>query len=196
MRLKFGCATLVFVSAIATSAHAASLPEGCGSEAMQFKVKAEKGTAIPAVDAGKALLVFVQTTEGEGAGSPLSRFAVDGEWVGAARGKSYIVVPIAPGAHKLCASRQSGAQAERDNVGAAHLDVVAGKTYYLEFKIKTSEAGPAGQAGGGAGLMLNNAPDMTAKRHETIDTAQFLVVSEQSADDAMKHAQHSVSTPK
>jgi Protein of unknown function (DUF2846) len=194
MRLKLGIAALAF--AATTAAYAATLPEGCGNDAIQYKAKAEKGGSIPAPEAGKAQLVFIQTHEGDGEGMPLSRFAVDGEWVGAAKGRSYVVVSIAPGEHKLCASRQSSIRMEKENAGADHVNAEAGKTYYFQFTIKTSEVDPAKQANGGTNQMLNNTPDMTAKRHETIDTAEFTSVTEQGADEAIKHAQHSVASAK
>jgi hypothetical protein len=200
MRLRFGFVVLLFVTVAATSARAASLPEGCGNDAVQFKVKTEKGGPIPASDSNRAQLVFVQKTEGDEAGSPLSRFAVDGEWVGAVRGKSYFIVPVTPGPHKICASRQSNAQMEKANVGAIHMDAAAGKVYYFEFIIKTTEVGFLQRANGGAGGSMETSggstPDMTAKRHDTTDVAELIQIDELDVADAMKHAQHSVFTTK
>lgn len=171
MRLSSGFTALILFSA-ATSAFAAALPAGCGVDAVQYKVKTEKGGSLAAAEAGKAQLVFVQMTEGEGGGVPLSRFAVDGDWVGAATGKSYMVVAVAPGAHTLCASRQSSARAEKDNAGTARVDAVAGKTYYFEFRIKTIDVGFAAPQGGSS-LPGQYPGSMTAKSHPTVDQAEF-----------------------
>lgn len=57
-----------------------------------------------------------------------SKLAVDGKWVGVNRGHNYFFVHLEPGDHFLCS------KAENKSVMA--LKVEAGKTYFVEQKIK------------------------------------------------------------
>ena len=193
-----GFSLLLFALSLsfAVTAHA-TLPGGCGNEAVQFKVKTDKSQAVPlTAEPNKARIVFVQTLDGEPfASGPLSRFGVDGSWVGATKGSSYFAISVDPGMHTICASRQSGIAAERENVGTAKINARAGQTYYLNFKVSRNEVGPA--QGHAAGQSLGYAsPDMTSKPRDTIDTAEFSALDSAKAEPLLKHMQVSVSAQK
>ena len=185
---------LACVSAVA--AHAA-LPQGCGNDATQFKVKTDKAQGVSLTpEAGKAKIVFVQTLDGEAfAGAPITRFAVDGTWTGATKGSSYFAISVDPGMHTVCASRQSGASSEKANVGMVKVNAQAGQTYYYNFKITRSEVGAA--QGHAAGQSLGySTPDMTAKPRDTVDTAEFNTLDADKAEPLVKRMQVSTSSPK
>lgn len=57
-----------------------------------------------------------------------TKLAVDGQWVGINRGNNYFFFTLAPGEHYFCS------QAENKSVFA--MTVEAGKTYYLQQKIR------------------------------------------------------------
>ncbi len=152
-------------------------PDACGKDAVQFKVKTEKVNAANAApEAGKAMIVFVENLDGDFSSAPTIRFALDGSWVGAGKGKSYVAVPVESGTHHLCASRQSSIHDEKMNVGVVTLNPEAGNVYFYEFTIKRTEIGDASLQGG------NSVPgrvggSMAAKSRPTVDTVDFRALS-------------------
>jgi hypothetical protein len=184
-----------FALIVPVAAHAA-LPEGCGNASVQFKVKTDKKQPAPgAAPADSAQLIFVQSLDGDFAGAPTTRFGIDGSWVGADKGQSYFVVNVTPGAHHICAARQSGISQERDNVGAAVIQVQAGKTYYFDFKVTRNEIGAANGHAAGQALGYST-PDMTAKPKDTMDTAEFTSLDNVQGMDRTQKFALSTSTPK
>lgn len=57
-----------------------------------------------------------------------TKLGVDGKWVGVNRGNNYFFLTLEPGEHYFCS------QAENKSVLA--LSVEAGKTYYLQQKVR------------------------------------------------------------
>jgi hypothetical protein len=174
-------------------------PESCGSDAVQYKVKTEKKQSPSAAEAGKALIVFIESTEGNFFPLPTARFGVDGNWVGADRGPSYFAYSVTPGLHKLCAARQSGIKADKDVVGVVTVNAEAGKVYYYEFKIMRTVVGSLsrGDGGGaGAGGLLPSTPNMTAREGESVDTVSFNALSDDQVAKLMRTAPVSISTAK
>ncbi len=79
---------------------------------------------------GKGLVYVVRPTM---MGNKIqTKLAVDAQWVGVNRGHNYFSLQLDPGDHYLCS------KAENTNVMA--LRVEAGKTYFVEQKIKTGWA--------------------------------------------------------
>ncbi len=86
--------------------------------------KTKHPTPGPSPD--KALLYVVRPTM---KGNKIqTKLAVDGQWVGVNRGHNYFFLELDPGDHYFCS------KAENRSVAAFKLE--AGKTYYLEQKIK------------------------------------------------------------
>jgi len=118
---------------------------GCGANQIHFDVKTDKKqhpTAQP--DAGKALVYVIGTSWNDYVavhiGTPLTRFGIDGTWVGANGYRSYFFFPVEPGDHRLCTSVQSRFErVVKSSAAATSFTAEAGKTYY--FRTKT----PAGQ---------------------------------------------------
>ena len=202
-RVKF----LIFIIAttmVASAARAEVWPAGCGKEDVQFKVKTDKKSQVPgAPEAGKAQIIFVEAVKGPFGTAPVARFGVDGAWVGANRGTSYFVVSVDPGEHQLCASRQSAARSEREDVGKATVHAEAGQVYYYQFKIdrieigvRTRADGGAAGLGGGGGGMMGNTPNMTARDLPTTDSVDFTTLTEDEWRNVAKTAALSTSVPK
>ncbi len=102
--LTLGAALL----AVPAIAKADALPVSCGADTTQYKVSHIRPDAPPTAPAGQALVVLIQKPTGEVfATDPILRLAVDGTWVGAVKGRSYIAIPVSHGSHKLCVSSHS-----------------------------------------------------------------------------------------
>src|SRR5580704_6216207 len=113
-------------------AAAARTAAGCGPSQTQFDVKLDDTLHIPAQpEEGKAV-VYVFEDDFTG---PTMRIGVDGTWVGATNGKSFIYFTLAPGEHSVCTEWQSNVfKKTSERVGAAKsLSVEAGKVYYLRM---------------------------------------------------------------
>jgi hypothetical protein len=188
MKKKF--LLVLVIAAFAGNARAAERSAACGKDMVQFKVKTDKKQPLPAdPEPGKAQVIFVEAVKGAFGTAPTTRYAVDGGWVGANRGASYFVVSVDPGQHHLCASRQSSIKAEKENVGITDLLAGAGQVYYYEFKIVRTEIGTlktADGGGAGAGGLLPNTPDMTARQLPTVDSIEFTTLSDDEGRSRIK----------
>jgi hypothetical protein len=177
----------------AGSAFAASLPGGCGDDAVQYKVKTEKARALDVPAPGSSQLVVIHTLAGDDwNGQPIARIAVDGKWLGAVKGHTYFTADIAPGPHTVCVSRQTSIRAEKDNVSVSSINAQPGQPVYLDFTITRSAIDDTKSHA--AGQLLGYAsPDMTAKRHETVDSAALIEVKPENASAHMRGIPASVS---
>ncbi|HVU47663.1 MAG TPA: hypothetical protein VHD85_16150 [Terracidiphilus sp.] len=119
----------------------AKLPVTCGSEATHFGVKPDTGQhAIAPPEPGKARVYFIfdsGTVQGAWLVLPVTKFAIDGAWVGAARGDSWFSVSVEPGEHRFCMALQSSFYSPRPEF--VHLNADAGKVYYYRARIVISE---------------------------------------------------------
>jgi len=112
------------------------LPDACGNEKVSFKIQLRKSPPTPdAPEAGKAQVFFIEKSEKPLAiigcmdCNNITRFGVDGAWVGATKDNSYFSIPLEPGVHHLCAVRGK-------EIDAEPLTVEAGKTYYFQVEYK------------------------------------------------------------
>lgn len=131
-------AALCAVLGCAGQLWAASWPESCGQDGVQFNVKTEANTApVSAPEAGKAQIIFIETQNQMV--TPFSystiRFGVDGAWAGANRGNSYFSFPVEPGLHHLCASWQSELERLKKYVELTSFTAEAGQVYYFATRI-------------------------------------------------------------
>ncbi|MFZ0579987.1 MAG: DUF2846 domain-containing protein [Candidatus Acidiferrales bacterium] len=119
-----------------------SQPEdACGPANVNFNVKFDyQGQHLPAYDATKALVYFVQTQNVSVINDFTIRIAVDGAWVGANRADSYFFATVEPGEHHLCARWQSKF-ARAQIITLNDLDAEAGKTYYFRIRITGGDHG-------------------------------------------------------
>ncbi len=112
----------------------------CGGPAIKFLVQANPITGVlPPVVAGQARIVIfeymgnsfmpVKDLKRHYLFGPTIRIGLDGKWIGATKGRSYIAFSVAPGEHHLCAQWQPGHGDPSGTIALAPVEVTAGKTY-------------------------------------------------------------------
>jgi hypothetical protein len=80
----------------------------CGARDVDFQVKSDyQGRHLPVVDAGKAVVYFIETQTIDAIGNITVQLALDDARVGANQGDSYFFVTVGPGEHHLRARWQS-----------------------------------------------------------------------------------------
>jgi hypothetical protein len=120
-------------------AQSAATSPGCGPAREKFDVTTTKNPpAAPQLDSGKALIYVIQDdTHFESRPRPTTRLGVDGTWVGATRGDSYLRTVVDAGEHHLCVSWQSFVGVGMGiKMAALHFTAEPGKTYYFRVKDK------------------------------------------------------------
>jgi hypothetical protein len=129
---------LLFAFATASSAQNAptetAAAPGCGAENIKFDVTTER-SKHPFVkpEPGKALVYFLQDDSYfQSRPRPTTRFALDGNWVGATQANSYFYASLDPGEHHLCAGWQSFVSFNvAHKSAAAHFTAEAGAVYFF-----------------------------------------------------------------
>ena len=120
---------------------------GCGPAATEFSVKVDKNRhAVSQPQPGKALVYVIAQENPDDSyniGDITTRVGLDGSWVGANYGASYLSFPLAPGEHHVCVDWQSSLASRQQLSGAAEFTAEAGKTYYFRTRIL-----PSGISGG------------------------------------------------
>jgi hypothetical protein len=119
----------------------------CGLPAVTFAVNTE-GTQHPAPspDSDKALVFMVedlgQCVDCYGGRSiigdvtaALVKVGVDGTWIGANQGNSYLFFTTAPGEHHLCVNWQSRIEERARSFAMANFTAEAGKIYYFRIRL-------------------------------------------------------------
>jgi len=113
---------------------------GCGPTKTRFDVKTDKNQhAVTQPESGKALVyVIVEEKSDPHAmqiGDVTTRVGLDGNWVGANHGRSYVSFAVEPGEHRVCTDWQSSFKAVQKLSGAADLTAEAGRTYYYRMEV-------------------------------------------------------------
>ena len=101
--------------------------KACGPENVKHSARTDKKQhPTPEPPADKALIYVLRPTM---SGNKVqTKLGVDGKWMGVNRGDNYFFFTLEPGEHYFCS------QAENKSVMA--LKVEAGKTYYLQQKVR------------------------------------------------------------
>jgi hypothetical protein len=124
---------------------------GCGPAKTAFEVKTDKRQhSLTQPESGKALVFVIEDVTNPQAmtfGEVTTRVGLDGSWVGANRGRSYVSFAAEPGAHRVCADWQSSLKGLQRLSGAADLTVEAGKTYYYRAEVTIPWNGQADDHG-------------------------------------------------
>jgi hypothetical protein len=109
---------------------------GCGDDSVKFEVKTHKGQNPAQPEAGNALVYFIEDDSNyQSIPKPTTRAGLDGKWVGATHGNSWLAFSVDPGVHHLCASWQFGPLTGLANhMAAAHFKAESGGVYYFEVK--------------------------------------------------------------
>jgi hypothetical protein len=119
-------------------APAAAVKAACGSDDIKFSVKSSQGAQpAPNLAPGKALVYVVEQFDRprNEIGKPTIRVGLDGSWVGANRGTSYLLFSVEPGEHHLCTDWQSLPPWLHVQASLANLTADAAQTYYFRSRV-------------------------------------------------------------
>ena len=78
----------------------------CGPAEIRFAVSAAPSSFVVPVSHDQAKVYFIGHTLKGSFSGPVIRLGIDGRWVGAVKGSTYIVIPVMPGTHHFCAQVQ------------------------------------------------------------------------------------------
>jgi hypothetical protein len=125
----------------------------CGDEKTTFNVsRGDVGEQSDSLEAGKAKVYIIElfNLQDKGKfGRPTVRHGLDGAWLGATQGFTYISAVIEPGTHHLCSRWQSSLESRTERISLNNFDAVAGKRYYFRAQISVDGA----ERGGGPTLI-------------------------------------------
>jgi hypothetical protein len=101
--------------------------KACGPREVKYSARTDKKQhPVPEAPPDKALIFVIRPTMW---GNKIqTKLAVDGQWMGVNRGNNYFFFTLDPGEHYFCS--------DSENRSLLTLNVEAGKTYYLQQKIK------------------------------------------------------------
>ena len=131
-------AAVLSIPAFSQDQPAAQGAPGCGDPNAKFAVSTDAGQHPALPDAGKALVYVIEDdSDFSSFPKPTTRAGLDGKWVGATHGNSYLYFSVDPGVHHLCASWQLAVILGKGRMtAAAHFTAEAGGVYY--FKVKNT----------------------------------------------------------
>ena len=136
MLLLFVCAAPLIAQDRSADLRAAA---GCGPTAIEFSVKVDNNQhVVKQPEPGRALVYVIALESWDDSyniGDITTRVGLDGAWVGANQGQSYLSFALAPGEHHVCVDWQSSLASRQQLSGAAELTAEAGKTYYFRTSI-------------------------------------------------------------
>jgi hypothetical protein len=138
--MKTALVFLLFASSLFAQSRPTSDPlaPSCGPSNVKFDVKLDNTQhAVVQPEPGKALVYVIEVFQrppGE-LGTPTIRVGLNGAWVGANHGTSYLFFSLNPGEHHLCTNWQSVMKRLSDQHSLASFTAEAGKTYF--FRVQT-----------------------------------------------------------
>lgn len=155
--MKCALVVLLFAaSAVAQDPAAAAAAESaCGPASTRFEVRPATQHPTPAPDPAKAS-VYVIEDLGQCPGCinsnslggffnsvdhAITKIAMDGTWIGANRGSSYIFFMADPGEHHLCMNWQSRLESRSRAFAMANFIAEAGRIYYFRERVFPGHSG-------------------------------------------------------
>jgi len=174
---KFMLLFLIYAAPVIAQDRSADLraAAGCGPAATQFSAKVDQNYhVVTQPERGKAVVYVIAQENPDDAykiGDITTRVGLDGTWVGANYGQSYLSFPLAPGEHHVCVDWQSSLALRQQLSGAAELTAEAGKTYYFRTWIL-----PSGLTGGSRERLW----------FEQVDSAEGLLLMSKAGRSAWK----------
>jgi hypothetical protein len=144
--LVLACCSSVFAqdnqNADKAKAEIASAAAACGPEKTKFDLETSDAShSIAQPEPGKAL-VYVIGQDGtqnifcKGC-EIIARVGLNGAWIGAVNGNSFLSSSVDPGEHHLCTQWQSRFSARSKQLALANFNAEAGKTYYFRMRLIT-----------------------------------------------------------
>lgn len=111
----------------------------CGDDRISFEVNRGevKNQTVPP-EPGKATLYIVEVVSLSDNGRvnrPTLKHGLDGQWIGATQGFTYLSASISPGEHHICSRWQSRLRALSDQISLYNFNAEAGIRYYLRAQI-------------------------------------------------------------
>jgi hypothetical protein len=106
----------------------------CGSPTVNFDVKLSASQPIPQPEEGKALIYVVEDQKFSFVNDVTIRVGLNGSWIGATRGNSYLSFAVEPGEHHLCVDWVSDWLPSGRLISLYGLTAEAGKVYYLRAR--------------------------------------------------------------
>lgn len=147
---------LFTVSAFAQDSSVVAAESACGPRDTHFDVTTNTNNdphSLLQPETGKALVYVVEDQKFKVVKDVTTRVGVDGAWVGANRGNSYLSFSVEPGEHHLCADWISDFLPHGRLVSLDSFTAEPGKVYY--FRARTSASPTSGKAGDGASIDLD-----------------------------------------
>jgi hypothetical protein len=151
--MKIALVAILFVGSAFAQDQAAvvAAQSACGPKPVTFAVKTDAAQhPTPQPDAGKALVYVIEDLGQcvDCSGRPYSlldiatdvdaavtKVGMDGSWIGANRGNSYLFFSAAPGEHHLCMNWQSSLEERAHAFAMANFTAEAGKIYYFRARL-------------------------------------------------------------
>jgi hypothetical protein len=122
--------------------------DACGPASLKFEVEHDNSQLPPSdPEPGKALVYVIEVfddTPGQ-LGIPTVRIGLDGTWMGANSGSSYLFFSVEPGEHHLCTSSQSNLKRLSGQRFAMDFTAEAGKTYFFQAQAHVLTNGGASE---------------------------------------------------
>ena len=141
--MKTALAVILFaVSTVTQDPSAIEAAEAaCGPYNLEFRIKIDNSQhPLIQPDPSKAVVYVSLDQRFQAIRAVTARIGIDGAWVGANRGNSYLFFSAAPGEHHLCTDWMSDLLPGGRLVSVANFTAEAGKVYY--FRVRTS-GGPS-----------------------------------------------------
>lgn len=115
----------------------------CGPANVKFEVQAGSAEFFPLhPDLVKATIYLIQDVPSNpGPPAVTTRVGLDGAWIGALRGRSWIKVLVDPGLHHLCADGQWSQWFGPESIALQGIHAEGGKTYYFRVRFLNSYGG-------------------------------------------------------
>ena len=141
-------------SSFAQNDSTSAAESACGPRGAQFilKLSSDDQHATVQPDPGKALVYVIEDQKFKTVRDVTARVGVDGAWVGANRGNSYLFFSVESGEHHLCADWISNYLPHGRLVSLNSFTAEPGKIYY--FRVRTTSS-PSGSAFASATLDLD-----------------------------------------
>jgi hypothetical protein len=151
--MKLAFVVILIAASVSAQDSASTSPLSvCGPMSVKFQIKMGDGQSPNVTpEPGKALVYVIEDQQFKAAKDVTVRIGLDGAWVGATRGDSYLSFPVEPGEHHLCANIMPGFLSTGRRVSLFGLTTEAGGVYY--FRARTT--------GGPSSAMYRNGADDT-----------------------------------
>lgn len=154
----------------------ASAAAACGPEETKFDLKtSDAGHSLAQPEPGKALLYVIgqdgtQNIFCKGC-EIIARVGLNGDWIGAVNGDSFLSSSVAPGEHHLCTQWQSRFSTRSKRLALANFNAEAGKTYYFRMRLITQG---------------KDAPPLLDMEQINSDEGKYMVLTSQTSESHAK----------